>query len=70
VGARVTAGITLSCDGTRHGQPCRGFLPTRAVDPLEARTLAAAAGWRSTLDAAPGRIGDLCPACTRYPDLS
>lgn len=62
----MTAGITLFCDGTRHGQPCRGRLLTGAQSPDEARHLfGKPAGWTSTWEAfAPRtyRARDLCPS--------
>lgn len=53
----MTAAVVLTCDGHRHGQPCRGAyrLPTHP-DPQTAARLARAAGWRIRLD------DDLCPS--------
>ena len=56
----MTARIVLSCDGHRHGQPCRGALHTRWRAEHRALAQAAGAGWR---DIAPdGRRLDLCPS--------
>lgn len=56
----MTAHVVLSCDGHRHGQPCRGALPTRETDENAAARVAADAGWRRI----PGGVvqGDLCPS--------
>lgn len=56
----MSAHITMSCDGKRHGQPCRGALHTRTAALTVAIEEAEAAGWRVT---GPGR--DRCPSCTR-----
>jgi hypothetical protein len=53
----VSARVILTCDGHRHGQPCRGNYPI----PLDATTAdvaarARAAGWRMHLG------GMLCPS--------
>lgn len=53
----MTARVTVSCDGTRHGQPCRGALHTRWRAEHRALGQARIAGWRRTED---GR--DLCPS--------
>lgn len=65
----MSAGITLSCDGHRHGQPCRGALHTRASQPDEARHVYGnPAGWRSRWVLEPGppptryRVTDVCPS--------
>lgn len=53
----MTAIVMLSCDGHRHGQPCRGAKPLPPHrDAREAAALARAAGWRIRLD------DDLCPS--------
>lgn len=56
----MSAGVTLSCDGHRHGQPCRGALHTRDLTTFGARLNAA--DWRSVYDAAADRWLDLCPS--------
>lgn len=58
----MTARVVLSCDGHRHGQPCRGNLPTRQLDPFSARLNSPA--WRSVFlpDGGDGRWLDLCPS--------
>lgn len=52
----MTAYATLSCDGHRHGQPCRGVFHSRWFSRLLAEREADANGWR--------QIGttDLCPS--------
>jgi hypothetical protein len=65
----MTATITLSCDQHRNGETCRGFLPTRALTPGEAREgEGKRAGWRFRLALVPGsnparyRAVDECPS--------
>lgn len=62
----MTATITISCDGERHGQPCRGALPTPAHSPDEARHgYGRPAGWTSAwAPLGPGRYQamDFCPS--------
>lgn len=53
----MSAHIVLSCDGQRHGQPCRGALHTRRILMAQAVGDAVDAGWRWHPD---GR--HLCPS--------
>jgi hypothetical protein len=56
----MTAVLRYSCDGHRHGQPCRGALPTHTDDWQTAETEAGRNGWRGThLN---GTWLDLCPS--------
>lgn len=57
----MSARISYSCDGHRHGQPCRGALPTRSDHRGPADDQATAAGWRDTWALGRGWI-DLCPS--------
>lgn len=54
----MTARIVVSCDGHRHGQPCRGALITRRTTLPGGREEAFAEGWRIT----PFHPADLCPS--------
>lgn len=54
----MSAVVTYSCDGHRHGQPCRGALHTRTDDVDLADREAAAAGWRIMVDG----VADVCPS--------
>ncbi len=59
----MSAHITVTCDGHRDGQPCRGSRPTRDAILDDALVEATAHGWR--LDVAHpdrGHVGDLCPS--------
>lgn len=62
----MSAHIVLSCDGLRHGQPCRGALHTREVEEYAAARQAADLGWRRQWDPAtwpaPSVLLDLCPS--------
>ena len=58
----MSAHVVLSCDGHRHGQPCRGALHTREVEEHPAARAAAAAGWRRLPAGDDGVSGDLCPS--------
>lgn len=54
----MTWRISVSCDGHRHGQPCRGTLHTRETDLDDAEREALTAGWRVAVDG----WADLCPS--------
>lgn len=54
----MTYVVVVTCDGRRHGQPCRGAYPTGEAMLDDAERAATAAGWRATVDDA----GDLCPS--------
>lgn len=64
----MSAGVTLSCDGRRSGQPCRGALHTPASQTDEARhRFGKPAGWRGRLaleanDPTRYRVIDTCPS--------
>lgn len=57
--------VTITCDGHRHGQPCRGALHTRDEDAADAERAARAAGWRIGID---GWV-DVCPSGGHDEDL-
>ncbi|NUR09351.1 MAG: hypothetical protein HOV66_30600 [Streptomycetaceae bacterium] len=57
----MSARIVVSCDGHRHGQPCRGALPTTTEHCAVADDQRAAAGWRETWALGRGFV-DLCPS--------
>lgn len=69
----MTARIVVSCDGHRHGQPCRGALHTRHATLSGARQEAFEAGWRIAplwpIELCPSRGHDedafACPRCHR-----
>lgn len=60
----MTQVIVMSCDGHRHGQPCRGAFPSRWRSRILAAREADAIGWR--------QIGtlDLCPSAGHDEDES
>jgi hypothetical protein len=53
----MSACVTWTCNGHRHGQPCRGALSVSTLNPGRARAAASKAGWRQK---SPGY--DLCPS--------
>lgn len=65
----MTAYATLSCDGHRHGQPCRGTLHT-SRPYYDAHAAAAAAGWRSLDTVVEFADGDLCPSSGHDEDVA
>lgn len=56
----MTPVITYRCDGHRHGQPCRGALPTHTDQRGPADDEATRHGWRELR--ANGAWLDLCPS--------
>lgn len=58
----MTIAMTLSCDGTRNGQPCRGALHTNTTSFSRAYGMGRTQGWRRWAPTPGARPLLLCPS--------